>query len=201
MDESESVPRIRCGMDTVTHLPDSFSSGSTVRFRRHFADFPADGGWSYELFLAGPSTFSSGIGNITVDGATFVVTLAASDTVALNPGPYRWVERVTAGGEPFDAAWGSLIVTPNLATAAPGDNVSEAEKAYSEAWATYRKRMAADLSGYSIEGRAAKKEELAQLWKAICDLGAMVAAERRAGRQRPPRVAAFTSPGIAPGDL
>lgn len=131
---------------TLTALPSEFSAGSTVVYRRGFSEYPA-GVWTLTLYLAGASadSFVS-----TTDGVIFVVTLPASDTDDLLPGRYQWVERVSKGGEVYDAAAGLVTVTMDLSAASAGSGQTSDERLLALVEAALAGRIPAGMESYQI---------------------------------------------------
>jgi hypothetical protein len=177
-------------MEDATALPVSFAAGATVLYRRTLADYPADDGWSLTLWIQGVEF------DATPDGSTFVVELAADDTADLTPGAYRWVERVSKDGKPYDVGWGTVTIEQNPETATAADGMSWQEKALIAVRAKIVSRIAVDQSSYTFYQVAAAREELAELRRTEADLAAQVAAIRRGGVPRDPMLAAFTTPGL-----
>lgn len=74
-------------------VPDHFPAGTTVKFTRSFGDFQPSDGWSYTIYLNGltqkfnkPAAVLSNVFHIQFDPA---------DTASLNPGPFRYAERLS----------------------------------------------------------------------------------------------------------
>ena len=65
---------------TLSALPDRFNAGTTVKYERTFADYPANDGWTMALHLSGGAYFSTAA---TASGAAFKVTIAASKTATV----------------------------------------------------------------------------------------------------------------------
>lgn len=166
-------------VDSLTALPARFAAGTTVKYRRSHADFPASAGWSLTLHLVGPAVKQW---SAAADGAVFVFTLPAADTAPLVPGSYRWIERAKKGAEEYDAAAGMLTVTVNVAKAGVGELQSWAEKALVEA----RNALSALISGrvqtFQIGTRAFSKLDLPELRKLVVELEARVAREQGSGQ-------------------
>src|SRR5690348_5616749 len=109
----------------LTALPATIDAGTTVRYTRTLGAYPASAGWTLKLYLAGASVVNvDGV----PDGDNFIVTIPAGTTATLLKGTYAWTERVTKSGEIYDAAAGTVLVRPNVATASAGDFQSWAEK-------------------------------------------------------------------------
>ena len=112
-------------MDALVALPDRFSAGTAVVYRRSLADYPASEACTLSLFLAGPAAASF---DAVADGDDFVVTLPADETAPLPAGDYLWEERAAiADGDPVWVAGGSVTVDPDLA-AATGASLQSAEE-------------------------------------------------------------------------
>lgn len=166
-------------MDTLVALPASISAGTTVTYRRTLADFPANGGWTLKLYLAGIGT-----ANVTAagDGADFVVTLSATVTAALAPGVYQYLERVTKAAEVHDVSRGSVNVAPDLTAATPGSAQSWEEKTLTVVEAKLSGRMGSGIDDYQIGSRLVRYIPIVDLMKMRAELKAQVAAQRNVGR-------------------
>jgi len=140
-------------MAIMTAMPTSFSKGTTVIYTRTISGYPASGGWSLAVHIAGKSKLSKGA---VASGDSFVVTLTAADTDTLAASNYTWLERATnLAGEVYDVATGIVAVTPNVATAAAGDLQSWEEKALEIVEAALLASVGSNLVSYQIHGRSA----------------------------------------------
>lgn len=178
-------------MNALTSMPDTFSAGSTVKYSRSFADYPAADGWALKVHLAGKTKLTV---VATVEGGQFQVVMEAAETVALAPGTYRWVERVFRGEEVYDAARGVTTVTIDLETAEDGAAQSWAERTLEIVEARLERRLPKDLESYQIGNRAVVNIPALQLFKIRSVLRAMVAQERNPGRLGPAVHVRFTRP-------
>lgn len=176
----------------LTALPSSFSAGSTVVYRRSLADYPASDSWVLKLYLAGVSVLTK---TAVASGADHVVTLAASDTDDLTSGVYRWVERVSKGGEVYDVAWGTIEVTPDVATATAGELQPWAETALAAIEAKISGRITADQEEFEILGRAVKRIPFEELREIHSWLSGLVASASRGGAPRPSQLVQFSQLG------
>src|SRR5262249_59534035 len=78
-------------------VPEKFAAGTTVKFKRSFGDFPASQGWTYAIYFNGALNTFNKTGAAQPDGG-FLVTLDPTDTASVNPGIYRYADRVTNAG-------------------------------------------------------------------------------------------------------
>ena len=92
--------------------PESFAAGDTLVFRRYFADFQADAGWSLEYVISGAVTPISFIS--AADGTVHVITVAAADTAGWLPGSYTLAGYAVNGAERHQIYEGPLTILPNL---------------------------------------------------------------------------------------
>jgi len=166
-------------MPNLSALPDTITNGTYVAYTKAFADYPANAGWSMALHIAGKSKLSK---NAVTSGASFVVTLATSDTDDLEPGQYQWVERVTNGAEVYDAACGQLIVKPNLATAAPGALQTWEEKTLAVVEAALSGSLTSDIETYQIHGRSVSRMSRSELLRIRNALKVSIQRQRNGGR-------------------
>jgi len=171
-------------MATLTALPDSFPAGTTVKYTRTVSDYPASGGWTLKLMLAGPATLSV---TAAASGADHVVTVTAAQSAALAAGVYRWAEEVSKDAEVYRVADGTVTVNPNMNTAQPGDLQSQDEKLLAAVNAMIAVRTGAsgsapkDIEAYSIDGVTITKVPLEQLYRLRTSLGIAVARAKRGG--------------------
>jgi len=141
-------------------MPETFSAGSTVQYRRNYADYPADEGWALTLYLAGASTLSKAA---TADGQGFIVALIAAETAGLTPGMYRWLERASKGEEVRDADNDVVTVTLDLATASDGDGQTHNERMLAAIEARLENRVPADRETFQIFQTMVQKIPIEQL--------------------------------------
>lgn len=164
---------------SLTELPATLDAGTTVKYTRSHAAYPASDGWALSLYLAGPAVPAPFTG--AASGAAFDVTLAAASTATLPPGTYTWVERVTKGGEVYDAARGQVTVNANIATAAAGDLQSWEEKTLKVVEARIAGSMDKAIAEYQIHSRAVKYIPLDELRKLRSELKAAIL-QKKTGR-------------------
>lgn len=73
-------------------VPDHFPAGTTVRFSRTLDDFQPSDGWTYTIYLNGlTQKFNKAA---LVLSNIFQIQFDPTDTASLNPGPYRYAERL-----------------------------------------------------------------------------------------------------------
>lgn len=138
--------------DMLTTMPDSFAAGTTVKFTSTFSDYPANGGWTATLYLAGISVLAPVTGSAVNE--SFQFTLAAANTKALKPGSYKWRITCQSGAEIYTAASGLVSVDQDLAQAGETDAQTFAEKALALVEARLLGRYTDDMESFSIAGRA-----------------------------------------------
>jgi len=79
---------------TPDKVPDHFPAGTTVKFTRTLDDFPSSAGWSYTIYLNGlTQNFSKAA--VPLNPSAFLIEFLPADTASLNPGAYRYAERLT----------------------------------------------------------------------------------------------------------
>jgi len=179
----------------LTALPESFPAGTTVRYRRRLADYPASAGWTLKLHLAGASVLAK---TAAPDGDSFVVTLEAADTEGgFAPGLYKWVERVTsATGEVYEIGRGTVTVLPNLAEAAEGSEQEWIERAIAALRAHIEGRLPAGMESYQIAGRAVSKMPIKEAVALLATLESRLARLRNPEFVTRPVLVSFTGPGF-----
>ncbi len=137
----------------LSALPESFASGTTVRYRRRLSDYPASDGWTLKLHLAGASVLSV---EASADGDDFLVAIPA--TASLSAGLYKWVERVSnVEGDVFEVASGVVTILPNLAEATDGSEQEWLERAIAALKSHIEGRLPAGMESYQIAGRVVAK--------------------------------------------
>lgn len=140
---------------TLYQLPDEFSAGTTVTYRRQLSDYPASTGWTLTLYLAGVKAASA---VATASGDDHVITLTAAETADLTPGVYKWAERVAnAAGEVHDVGSGVVTVAPDLSQAGDGTHQDWLERAIAALKAHIEGRLPAALESYQVAGRVISK--------------------------------------------
>ena len=177
-------------MATSTALPESFAAGTTVKYTRTLTDYPANGGWTLTLYLAGATVLSVAA---TPSGADHAVTLTPAQTATLaTAGVYRWTERVNNATEKYDVASGTVYVTQNIATAAAGDLQTFEEKALAIVEAALLANVGSDIVTYQIHGRAVTRETRLEALAYRNKLRWDVARQRNKGKAGRTRRVSFT---------
>lgn len=160
----------------LTQFPSKFTAGSTVELSLSFADFPAGGGWSAKLYLAGASIVAPL--SATADGDAFALALDADVTSRLAPGVYTWEVRASKGGKVYVAGSGTVEVLRNIAAAGAGDMQSWAERTLAVIEDRLAGRITDDVEQYQIHGRAVSRIPIAELRRIRADLLAEVRGQR-----------------------
>lgn len=144
--------------------PTTERAGDTWKWDKTVSDYPPSGGWALKYAFRGPASLDA---TATASGSTYQIRIAASATAALVAGSYRWSAWVEKGSaatyERHTVEKGVLVVEPDLATAS-GDQRTHVEKSLAAVEASIEKRLAADLSSYSVAERQVQKEELEKLY-------------------------------------
>ena len=168
--------------DDLVEVPEFIDSGTTVIYTKGFDEFAADAGWAATLYLAGPSIL-----NVAgaPSGSDFVFTLSAAQTAALLPGGYSWIERVSQGGQKFDADSGRLTVRPDVAAATTGSLETWESKTLTAIEAFLSGNLTAGVAGYSIAGRSIQYIPLTELLTLRGQLKRAVRAQQYPGRLTP----------------
>ncbi len=179
----------------LSTLPAQFAAGTTVCYRRRLADYPASGGWTLRLHLAGASVLAI---TATADGNDFIVTIAADDTAGgFSPGLYKWVERVTgAEGEVYEVATGSVTVRPNLAEATEGSEQEWIERAIAALKAHIEGRLPTGMESYQIAGRVVAKMPVKEAVGLLTSLESRLANLKNPDFVTRPVLVSFTGPGF-----
>jgi hypothetical protein len=152
-------------------VPDHFPAGTTVKFTRSLDDFQPSNGWGYTIYLNGlTQKFSKAA---TVLDNIFQIEFVPSDTASLNPGPFRYAERLvndgsvdsTLLGETYDITGDELVINiePNVASAAAGSFNTWEEKTLAVIEAVLSGRVTADIQAYQVAGRSVTRHTFAEL--------------------------------------
>ncbi len=183
------------GAMELTSLPDAFPAGTTVVYRRQLTDYPADGGWTLKLHLAGASVRSI---TAAADGSDFVVTIAASVTAGeFTPGLYKWAERVSnVAGEVYEVGAGVVTILRNLAEATEGSEQEWIERAIAALRAHIEGRLPAGMESYQIAGRAVSRIPAREAVALLSSLESRLARLKSPGFMTRPVLVSFTPPGF-----
>jgi hypothetical protein len=177
--------------DTV---PDHFPAGTTVKFTRSLNDFLASDGWAYSIFLNGLTQKFNKAATV-VDGI-FQIELVPADTASLNPGPFRYAERLTNSGtgEVYDITGDELVIViePNVASAAAGVFNTFEERTLAVVEAAIAGRLTSDIQAYQIAGRSVSKIPIAELRTIRGELKAAIWRQNNPGQLGVPHRVAFT---------
>lgn len=166
---------------TLTAVPENFPAGVTVSYLRSVPSGYGPGdGWTLKLYLAGESTLQKA--GADEDGS-YRITLAATDTAQLEPGRYRWIERLSDGsGEVHDFAAGIVIVEADVGVAAAGELQSWEEKTLPIVELAIAGRLPSGMENYQVFGRAIGKIPIRDLLAIRTSLQADVNRLRNPGR-------------------
>ncbi len=176
-------------------FPESFSAGTTVRYRKRLSDYSASAGWTLKLHLAGASVLAK---TAVADGDDFVVTIEAVDTSGgFAAGLYKWVERVSnAGGEVYEVHSGVVTILANLAEAGEGSEQEWIERAIAALKAQIEGRLPAGMESYQIAGRAVSKMPVKEAMALLGALESRLARVSNPGSVTRPVLVSFTPPGF-----
>lgn len=111
-----------------TDIPASLIAGDTWQWTKYVIDYSAADGWVLTYYLSGPGTTTTIAATTDTDGVGFAVTLAATTTATKAAGTYQYLARVALAGAVHTVDSGSVVVTPNVATATSGQMQSFAEQ-------------------------------------------------------------------------
>jgi hypothetical protein len=146
-------------------VPDHFPAGTTVKFTRSLDDFSPADGWAYSIYLNGLTQKFNKAASI-VDNI-FQIEFVPSDTASLNPGPFRYAERLTNSGtgEVYDITGDELVINvePNVGSAAAGAFNTFEERTLAVVEAAIAGRLTSDIQAYQIAGRSVSKIPIQEL--------------------------------------
>jgi hypothetical protein len=174
-------------------VPDHFPAGTTVKFTRSLDDFAPSDGWAYTIYLNGlTQKFNKAA---TVVDNSFLIDFLPSDTASLNPGPYRYAERlVNSGtGETYDITGDELVINiePNVASSAAGTFNTWEERTLVVIEAAISGRLTADIQAYQIAGRSVSKIPIQELRTIRGELKAAIWRQNNPGQLGIPHRVAF----------
>lgn len=149
-------------------VPDHFPAGTTLKFTRSLDDFSPSDGWTYVIYLNGlTQKFNKAA---TVVNNIFQIEFLPADTASLNPGPFRYAERLSNSGtgEVYDITGDELVINvePNAGSSAAGVFNTFEERTLAIVEAALSGRLTSDIQSYQIAGRSVSKipvQELRQI--------------------------------------
>lgn len=165
-------------------VPDHFPAGTTVKFTRPLDDFLPSDGWAYSIYLNGlTQKFNKAA---TVLANIFQIEFLPADTASLNPGPFRYAERLTNSGtgEVYDLTGDELVINvePNAGSSAAGAFNTWEEKTLAIVEAALAGRLTSDIQAYQIAGRSVSKIPVMQLREIRGQLRAALWSQNHPGR-------------------
>ena len=174
-------------------VPDHFPAGTTVKFTRSLGDFSPADGWTYAIFLNGlTQKFNKAA---TILNNIFQIEFLPADTAALNPGPFRYAERLTNSilGQVYDISGDLLVINiePNVASAAAGVFNTFEERTLAIVEAAISGRLTSDIQAYQIAGRSVSKIPIAELRTIRGELRAAIWRQNNPGQLAVPYRVAF----------
>jgi hypothetical protein len=180
-------------------VPDHFPAGTTVKFTRNLDGFQPSEGWGYTIYLNGlTQKFNKAA---TVLNGIFQIEFVPADTASLNPGPYRYAERLvndgsvdaTLTGNTYDITGDELVINlePNVGSAAAGTFNTWEERMLAIVEAAIGGRLTADIQTYQIAGRSVSKIPIAELRQIRGELRAAIWRQNHPGQLGIPYRVAF----------
>lgn len=181
-----------------TTEPTEITAGSTVKWKKTFANYNPQDGWALAYYLrgAGAGLDVEGGDLVAADGSSFLITIPAyadedaPATANLSAGKYFWQAWVTneETGEEQQVGEGQLNVKPNLSNAdiqTAYDGRSQAEIDLDAVRVAMGRAVAKNKAEYSIAGRMKREHTLDELMKMEERLVQRVNAERAASGATP----------------
>jgi hypothetical protein len=146
-------------------VPIRFPAGTTVKFTRSLDDFSPSDGWTYAIYLNGLTQKFNKAASVLDN--IFQIEFVPSDTAALNPGPFRYAERLTNSGtgEVYDITGDALVINvePNVGSSAAGAFNTFEERTLAVVEAAIAGRLTSDIQAYQVAGRSVSKIPIAEL--------------------------------------
>jgi hypothetical protein len=181
-------------------VPDHFPAGTTVKFTRSLNDFQPSDGWTYAIYLNGlTQKFNKAA---TVLNNIFQIQFLPADTASLNPGPFRYAERLTntGTGDVYDITGDELVINiePNVGSAAAGAFNTWEERTLVVVEAAISGRLTSDIQAYQIAGRSVSKIPIAELRTIRGELKASIWRQNNPGQLGVPYRVAFALENESP---
>lgn len=161
--------------------PASAVAGDTWKWQRSVPDYPASDGWALTYRFRGIGTLDV-LATTNMDGASFLVTAAASATGRLPEGSYEWTARVSNGTETYTVDSGRLAVLADFAAVAGGARQPHIERALALVEAQIEQVLATPVESYGADGITVQRRKLSDLRRERNLLRAELAAIKRGGR-------------------
>lgn len=154
--------RKRLAYTVPTVEPTEITAGDSLQWDRTYSDYPPSAGWSLSYVLTGAHAEPITIAATANDADTgYEVRVATGTTVAYSVGRYTLVGHVSDGTARHRVYVGPLVVLPDPATATP--ELSFNERMLAAVEDKIATRIAADISGYTLEQQEVQREELRTL--------------------------------------
>lgn len=145
-------------------IPLTINAGSKLEFTESNNDFPASAGWVLKYILINSKDKISI--NSTADGDSHKVLLSSAQTANYNAGTYTFQRYFENGAEVDGILTGTLIINPNLITAATYDTRTVAKKILDAIQATIQRRATKEQSSISVMGKSLTNMSFDELIKA-----------------------------------
>jgi hypothetical protein len=165
--------------------PSHLTPGTTVKFRRVLADYPAPV-WALTYHFRQGTVAVSAAG--ATDGSAHLVTVPPADTAQFAAGTIYWQATVTDDLDTYLVGRGQITAHDNLTAFANGDDYDGRTQAERDL-AAVRGAIRALLDGgavqeYAIGNRSLRRYDLTQLRELEQQLSAQVRGEQNAARMR-----------------
>ncbi len=143
----------------LSYEPALITQGDTVKWKKTFADYPADDGWQLQYILGGASDQVLSFGTeIIADGKGFLITIA--DSSSFSVGDYWWQAKISKSGEIYTVAEGILKV---ISTASTYKQLLHITTVLDAIEAVIQNRASKDQESYSINGRSLSRTSIPDL--------------------------------------
>lgn len=168
-------------MTTPTQVPDELTAGDTWEWARELSDYPAptwDTAWYFEK-----SDHSFDVAGVD-SGTQHSATVAASTSVDIKVGRYRWTLLATSGSTRKTVESGWTEVLRNPAAAGNFDHRTTTRKTLEMIEAYLEDPNNLNAASYSLGGRSLSRHSRSELEAEKEKLRARVQAEERGTRNR-----------------
>lgn len=179
--------------ETKSDIPGRLSAGDTWRWRRRVAGHSSQDGWELETVVRPVlSDETLALGSEPESDGGWLVVATPAQTGALEPGRYRYTERLKKDEEVFTIRTGTVVVDAASSPSKAARMVALIEDAIEKLVSGQNKQM-------NVNGRSVSRNELGELRTELGYWKAKLEQEENPGRLGPQVAARFQQPGFGGG--
>lgn len=139
--------------------------GATYRFKRYYADYLPESGWTLTHVLVSASAQIELTGTDNGDSYHLIEALPAVTELWV-AGTYTWQSSVTDGTDVYQVGTSTIELLPDLVAASSGyDTRSHVKKTLDALEALLEGRATKDQQGYAIGNRSISRMDIGELLK------------------------------------